>query len=95
AITYIKLTDDLKSARVYVRMIGDRAGRTQSLRGLERASKWIRTELGRRTELKYVPRLTFLYDEVEDRAQSIETLLDEISRESRQSSDENSSVHDA
>jgi ribosome-binding factor A len=95
AITYIKLTDDLKSARVYVRMIDSNADREQSLRGLGRASKWIRTELGRRMELKYVPRLTFVYDEAADRAQNIESLLDKINRESGEALDKNSSVHDS
>ncbi len=84
-ITYIKLTDDLKSARVYIRILGNEEARERGLRGLSRASKWIRSELGHRMDLKYVPKLLFVYDEAADRVRAIETLLEKINRESNES----------
>lgn len=85
-ITHIKLTDDLKSARVYIRILGNEKSLEQGLRGLSRASKWIRSELGHRMELKYVPTLLFVYDEAADRVKTIEILLEKINRESNESS---------
>ena len=84
-ITYIKLTDDLKSARVYIRILGNEESRERGLRGLSRACKWIRSELGHRMDLKYVPKLLFVYDEAADRVRAIETLLEKINRESNES----------
>ncbi len=77
-VTAIKLTDDLKLARVYFSVLGDDNTRKNSLRGLERAAKFIRSELGHKTNLKYVPEIEFYYDETVDYAQNIESLLKEI-----------------
>ena len=77
-VTSIKLTDDLKLARVYFSILGDAKTREDSRRGLERAAKFIRSEIGHKTNLKYVPELEFYYDETIDYAQNIELLLKEI-----------------
>ena len=77
-VTSIKLTDDLKLARVYFSILGDADTRKSSLLGLECAAKFIRTEIGRKTNLKYVPELEFYYDETVDYAQKIESLLKQI-----------------
>lgn len=80
-VTHVKLTDDLKSARVYVSVLGDVEKRKGSMTGLERAKNWIRNELGQRIELKYIPELTFCYDETIDYAQKIEAILRRIHKE--------------
>jgi len=77
-VTSVKLTDDLKLARVYVSILGDEKNRQDGLRGLERATKFIRSEIGRGTTLKYVPELKFYYDETIDYAHKIELLLKKI-----------------
>ena len=79
-VTYVKLTDDLKLARVYVSILGDEKNRQNSLLGLERATKFIRSKIGRRTNLKYIPELEFHYDETIDYAQNIELLLKKIQK---------------
>lgn len=80
-VTYVKLSDDLKSARVYVSILGDAKKKESSLKGLERAKNWIRKEFGHRMELKYTPQLTFCYDETIDYAQNIESLLKKIHKD--------------
>lgn len=80
-VTYIKLSDDLKSARVYVSVLGDTKNKESSLKGLERAKNWIRNQLGHRMQLKYIPQLTFCYDETIDYAQNIESILKKIHKE--------------
>lgn len=77
-ITNINLTDDLKLARVYVGILGDEEAKNKSLKGLTRAVKFIRTELGHRTNLKYVPEIEFYYDETLEYAQKIDSLLKKI-----------------
>ena len=77
-VTRVKLTNDLKLARIYVSILGDEKNRQDGLRGLERATKFIRSELGSRTKLRYVPQLEFYYDETIDYAQHIESLLKKI-----------------
>jgi ribosome-binding factor A len=84
-VTSIKLSDDLKFARVYVSVLGDEETRDKGLRGLERAKSWIRSELGHRMDLKYIPALKFYYDETGDYAENIESIIKKIHQD-----DENS-----
>lgn len=77
-VTGIKLTDDLKSARVYIGILGNVESRENSLRGLHRATNWIRNELGHRVDLKYLPAIKFIYDETFEYAENIESLLKKI-----------------
>lgn len=86
-VTEVKLTDDLKSARVYVNIYGDDNVKNKTLRGLARAKKFIRAEIGQRTELKFVPDIKFVYDDSIDHAQNIESILDRIHRDEDDSSD--------
>ena len=46
-VTGVNITDDLKLARVYVTILGDEKNRQDGLRGLERATKFIRSKIAR------------------------------------------------
>lgn len=81
-VTDVKPTSDLSLARVYYRLlVPDEAlekGRRAAERGLKRASGWMRGELGGRLGLRITPELEFHYDEGQDRAMRVNTLLKEI-----------------
>src|SRR5687767_8683316 len=62
-ITYVKVTPDLQTARVYYTTLGDAKARTESSRALERARPFLRRQIGRRLRLKRVPELEFFFDE--------------------------------
>ena len=51
------------------------------MRGLERASGFLRRELGQRLQIRYTPELKFFWDETTERAQRVEELLEEIRQE--------------
>lgn len=83
-VTEVKLSDDLKHARVYVRSLVTEisaADREKVIAGLGRASGYIRRELAPRLKLKYHPELKFFWDENVDKARRIEELLHEIEKE--------------
>jgi ribosome-binding factor A len=77
-ITFVKVSDDLKHAKIYYRVIGDEQTKENALKGLERAKKFIRSEIGQRTELRYVPEIQFFYDTGIDAAAHIDLLLKQI-----------------
>ena len=83
-VTEVKMTDDLRYARVYVRSlltdVSD-ADREKVIAGLGRASAYIRRELAPRLKLKYHPELKFFWDDNVDRARRVEELLHEIEKE--------------
>ncbi len=79
-ITLVKVTDDLKHARIYYRVLGDDQAKDNAQKGLERAKSFIRSEIGHRTDLRYVPEIEFFYDTGLDDAEHIEMLLKKIQK---------------
>jgi ribosome-binding factor A len=61
-ITGIKLSDDLKTARVYFSVIGERSEDERALDGLNSAKGFIKREIGLRMKLRYVPEIKFVHD---------------------------------
>ncbi len=82
-VSGVKVTDDLGLARVYVRALGNVDANEQSriLAGLERASGFLRREIGKALAIRVHPELRFHWDESIDRALSMERLFDEIREE--------------
>lgn len=77
-ITFVKLTDDLKHAKIYYRILGEDPPREHAAIGLERANKYIRGEIGQRASLRYVPEIQFIYDIGLDDASHIDMLLQQL-----------------
>ena len=77
-ISGVKVTDDLRLARVYYVIRGDESQRDEALAGLNKAKGFIRREIGQALKLKYVPDLEFFYDNSFDYAERIETLIQKI-----------------
>ena len=63
-ITRVRVSDDLRHARVYIASVGgDEKQRQEALIGLKSAAGFLRGELGRRLCLRYVPELLFSLDD--------------------------------
>jgi len=75
-VTDVELADDLRNAKVFVSVIGD--DRAATLKGLESASAFIRTELGHRLRLRFIPELLFRYDDSAERGAHIMELLNKV-----------------
>lgn len=84
-VSAVVLTDDLRLAKIYVRMLDLEASekaRTAMLKALERAKGFLRRELSQRLDLRYAPDLRFYYDETIDRGREMEALLRAIPKPS-------------
>jgi ribosome-binding factor A len=77
-ITAAKVTKDLRHARIYFNLLGGREDKREVLAGLERATGFIRSKIGKQLNLRFVPTLEFFYDETPDEAQRIEDLLKQV-----------------
>ncbi len=63
SITQVRMSPDLRSARVRVSVLGGEKERAETLAGLRSAAGHIRRELGRRLEnLRFAPELRFEID---------------------------------
>jgi ribosome-binding factor A len=77
-ITAAKVRKDLRHARVYFNLFGDRENRKDVLAGLQSATGFIRSKIGKQLNLRFVPTIEFFYDETQDEAQRIENLLKQV-----------------
>jgi ribosome-binding factor A len=80
-ITHVKVSGDLQQARVYYTTIGDDKAKRESARALNRATPFLRRQVGQRLRLKRVPELTFFYDESIEQGDRVERILQELQTE--------------
>jgi ribosome-binding factor A len=80
-ITRVDVTADLQSARVYYTTLGDAQARKQSGRALDRATPFLRGQLGRRLQLRRIPELRFFFDQDIDRLDRVERILQDLQTE--------------
>ena len=72
-LTGVRLAPDLRSARVYVSVLGGDA--EQTLAGLRRAAPFLRRILARRAGLRFTPDLRFVFDPTLESGPRIDELL--------------------
>ncbi len=82
-VTDVDVADDLRNATVYVSVFGSDSEKEASLKGLRSASAFIRSELGKRMRLRYLPELLFRFDATVERGAHIMELLREIEEKER------------
>jgi len=75
ALTAVKMSKDLRHARVYFNLLGGEVGRHEAAAGLMSASGFIRTKAAKQLSLRFAPSLEFAYDDSTDEAQRIDALL--------------------
>jgi ribosome-binding factor A len=85
-VTRVEMPDDLRVARVYVRLLqgGEVAeSRKAALVGLGRAAGMLRKVVSTRLGLRVTPELQFFYDDGVDDLTRIEQLLEEVKDDER------------
>jgi ribosome-binding factor A len=80
-ITGVKVTDDLRLAKIYFVELAQDTIHAETLAGLEKAIGFLKRELGKRLQLRCVPDLIFRADASFAYGNRIERLLAEIKRE--------------
>ena len=80
-VTRVTLTSDLQLARIYYTTLGDEKARRESTRALERASPFLRRQIGKRVRLKRVPELQFFFDASVERQDRIERIILDLQEE--------------
>lgn len=73
-VTEVRMTSDLKSARIYFSALGDDKVR-EHLEGLAASEGFLRRQLRQELDLKYIPQLTFFYDSAFDNFARINKIL--------------------
>ena len=76
-VTAVETSPDLRSARVFVSVLGDEAEREATLNALASAHGVLQAAVARQTRMKRTPTLTFRYDDTPERGERVSRLLDQ------------------
>jgi ribosome-binding factor A len=80
-ITSVKVTDDLRNAKIYFVEMGKDECSDEIKAGLTQAAGFIRRALGKRVQLRSVPELTFIHDNSFGYGNRIEKILAQIAQQ--------------
>ncbi|MGH2850585.1 MAG: 30S ribosome-binding factor RbfA [Solirubrobacteraceae bacterium] len=78
-VTDVRTSPDLRTARVFVSVLGDEPARADTLEGLRSAHGLLQRQIASQLHLKRTPALDFEYDPTTDRALRVDELLRERS----------------
>jgi ribosome-binding factor A len=77
-ITGLRLSDDLKMARIYFSVIGDKDQVKRVHAGLDSCKGFLKKELGQRLSLRYIPQIKFEYDPSLERSNHMDKLFETL-----------------
>ena len=79
-ITDAKITGDLREATVYVRLFGSDEQKKGTMEALRSANGYIRSEVGKRLQIRYAPQIEFKEDTSLDYGIKIDKILKDIEK---------------
>ena len=74
-ITSVKMSPDLRNARVYVSALGTEEAREATIEAIQHAAPHLRSVVGREVRLKHLPFLEIIEDQTAEQGERIEQLL--------------------
>jgi ribosome-binding factor A len=77
-VTDVRVSDNLRDARVFVTIVGDEAEHQAAMAALRHAAPYVRKQLGFALSLRHTPEIHFVRDTVEEQGQRVDQLLEEI-----------------
>jgi len=80
-VTEVRLSDNMRAARVYVTVAGNEEEHKSALAALRHAAPYVRKQLGLSVNLPRTPELHFVRDKVEEEGARVDQLLEKIENE--------------
>ena len=80
-ITAVKVSDDLRNAKIYFVEMGKDECSEDVKAGLQKATGFVRRELGKRLQLRFVPEIMFVHDKSFGYGNRIDKLLADIAKQ--------------
>lgn len=82
SVTDVEVSQDLRTARVYVEHVLPSTRSSEVLEALRHSESYLRQALVENLNLRFVPMLSFHIDDTNERGRRIDALLEAITRES-------------
>lgn len=77
-ITDVEVSKDLQVAKVYYTILGDKKQLRESAQALNRVSRFIKRQLGKRLRMRYIPDIIFKYDHSLEYGNRIDDILSHL-----------------
>ncbi|TAL70045.1 MAG: 30S ribosome-binding factor RbfA [Bacteroidetes bacterium] len=84
SVTSVKLTSDLQIAKVYLNVFGGKLTPAQFLPIIDDKRGMLRKLIGSKVRLRFTPELRFYIDDTYEQMQHIQTLLDSVHQDSKE-----------
>ena len=81
SVTEVLAASDLRSARVYISVMGQQRDRQLALEGIRSAASFLRRGLRERVNLRHTPHMTFLLDDSIEEGDRVLRLMDGMTPE--------------
>ena len=88
-ITGVDVPKDLQVAKVFYTVLGNEEQIRESSQALNRASRFIKKQLGKRLRMRYIPDIIFRYDHSLEYGAKIDTILDQLKDTKQTNGNEN------
>ncbi len=83
-VTSVEVAPDMRTATVFVSIMGDEGRQQLCLRGLQNSAGFLQSKVAKRIETRYTPRLTFEIDNGVKKSLQVGKILQEIANERKQ-----------
>lgn len=87
SVTDVEVTRDLGFARIYVSIYGSESEKQLTLKALESALGFIRSEIGKRIRLRHVPEISFHLDQSIEYGAHITEILNDLKEKEKRGED--------
>jgi ribosome-binding factor A len=84
----VRMSTDLRYAKVYVSLYGEDKEKKSSLIALQNSSGWVRRELGRNLKLRLTPEVRFFEDTSLEEVYRLENVLQELNESEQDQSND-------
>ena len=81
SVMSVRVTEDLKFAKVYISVLGDEQVKKDAIKALQSAAGYCRRELASKLDLRNTPQLIFQLDDSIEYGTKINNILKEINKE--------------
>ena len=88
SITDVFVAPDLKTAKIYISVLGDEVVQAGAMEGLKSAAPFLRSRLAKEMNLRNTPELTFLPDQSIEYAINMSKKIDDVMGRSEEASEE-------
>lgn len=79
SVTKVKITPDLKYAKVYVSMLNSKS-KEKTMEALKKSAGYIRSEIAKRVNLRITPELVFEEDDSMEYGEKIDKILKDLNK---------------